>query len=329
MTRLVRFFVAVVPLCLMLSAYCFAGDDKKNDRYAVTKEDTFIYYYLPISPDAKSEIIGKDVQVKIIDENWYRGKTWYYVESNRPNMLGYLEERFLRPVNWSFKRDPFFQFNPQTEFGIMVLGISLSEKADFAKGNPQSFKYCPNCKEPSHPAGPVFYLGQALNIRIASKAVLGGGVLYNSVPKDFRSGFTDRQPWPAPKEGEAYTYTRLSSLGHVIPYVSLGYMGTFDRESGSKYHGSYEFGVRWLRLEGLTLEQGFDRYNNRDPIRTLIARKAYTTFQGYYFDVRYHRKKIGVFATVVIISPASVDFQEYGSARIHGGAFSTGLSIKF
>ena len=233
--------------------------------------------------------------------------------------------------------------NPQAEIGLMIFRISLPEQFNFAKGTdgiplPQQYdfvrttpKYCPQCAEPNHPVGPVFYLGGALNIRIASRAVLGGGVLFSGAPTDFRAGFTDRRRWPAPGEGEAYTYTRLSNLEGIIPYVNLGYMGTFDRRSRSEYLGSYEFGVRWLRLEGLTLEQGFDRFNSMNPRRTLSTKNIYIIPRGYYFDVRYreNKEKLGGFVTFVIIPRTPIEFKDFGAAYISGTAFSAGLSVKF
>lgn len=312
-------------LCLLLSVECFAGagQDEKSDKLAVVKEDTALYLFA--GSDRKMADIKKGAQLKVTDDRWYDGETWYKVESAQTRTFGYIQERYLKPIGWSFKGDPFFQVNPQAEFGIMVLGISLPEQFNFASGS-ELFKYCPWCEEPNRPIGPVFYLGGALNMRIASKIVLGSGVLLNGISTDFRDGFTDRRRWPAPREGEAYTYTRVSDLEHTVPYINIGYMGTFGRKSRSEYLGSYEFGVRWLRFKGLTLEQGFDRYNSRDPIRTM--ENIYVTSRGYYFDVRHHEGKLGFFGTFFVIPTAVADFDKFGQAHIRGGGLSLGLSVR-
>ncbi len=330
--------VAVVLFCAMFSTDVFAGDDEKKDRYAVAKEDTFTYVFAGLPPELNTKLyaVKKGIQLKLIKEERYGGETWYWVESEFPHIIGNIQERFLQNIGQPPKGDSFFRINPKLEFGAIFVSISLPEQSDFAKGGitrdygsvfQRVIQSCPQCEEPNNPGGPVAYIGGGITLRIASRAVLGGGILVNGVPTNFRTGFTDRNRWPAPGEGEAYTYTRISNLGHFIPYVNLGFMGTFDRKSRSTYFGSYEFGVRWLKLQGLTLEQGFDRFNMRDPLRT--TNSAVTILQSYYFEAHYQEKMLGIFGTLFFIPPTAVDFGEFGQARLKGLGLSGGLSVKF
>ena len=158
-------------------------------------------------------------------------------------------------------------------------------------------------------------------------------MLLSGVSTDFRTGFTDRRLWPAPREGEAYSYTRVSNWGHVIPYANLGYMGTFGRKSRTKYEGSYEFGIRWLRFSELALEQGFDRFNMRAPRRTFINRHIIP--RSYYVGFKYNPSQYngdistaGFFMTVFFIPSTPVGFDEFGQAHLNGAGVSMGVSIR-
>lgn len=183
--------------------------------------------------------------------------------------------------------------------------ISLPRGLTFATGGPASLKSCPSCPEPDRPAGLIFGAGPDVGIEITRRYVVGGGVLFTSAAGDFRSGVIDRQRWPAPGEGEAYVYSRVTSLGRV-PFVTVGAVVADDPDS------RIELGLRsyWLSVR---IEQGYDRYNAADPRREVSGNGLALS---PYFQVGFQR---GLFVSFDLGPFGKLDFGQFGQGRVGKG----------
>jgi len=158
--------------------------------------------------------------------------------------------------------------------------------------------------EPNNPKGQVMLLGGLLYQPIGRNFVLGYELDFPIYDDDFRQGFTDRQGWPAPGEGEAYTYSRVSKIG-LVHSILLTYLADNKRAKEG-----FQIGLK-ASLINLTVEQGYDRYNTRQPYRSAGGDGlAWTGLLGWGSND---------FSVNLVLGPyGSLDFGDFGSGDLSG-----------
>jgi len=163
-------------------------------------------------------------------------------------------------------------------------------------------------EEPNHPKGWVLNIGGQAVATIGDSVALKLGGAYPIYNSDFRDGFTDRNRWSPPGWGETYTYSRVSKIDPIY-WVGLGWQKV---KPGVYEKTRKEFGVKLTHIN-LTLEQGLDAWNRRNPKRSFKG-------NGLGWSLYYQHERM-----LFELGPFyKIDFENGGSGKT--SAFSVAFS---
>lgn len=175
-------------------------------------------------------------------------------------------------------------------------------------------------EEPTHPGGISGGVNAGIRVHFGS-LVFGGSVAATGIgDNDFRGSQSDRRRWHAPGEGEAYVYARpVASSAAKMLYIGW----KLPKKMQPRIEGVLEVGVQ-KTLHGMSIEQGYDRFNSCDPYRRLECEVESTSLLVTFVS----NTKPGVLISLGYNLANKFDFGEFGTAK-GGHALNLALGMVY